>query len=789
MHDYMNTKKFKTIAGFTLVELIVVISIVGILAGIVAVGYSGWQKSSVTSQLKSDLNGVASAMENARTFNNAYPIHAIPSTFKPSSNVALVAIDNSSNSGKTYCIDATSTRDATIKYYVDSSSGNLGAQLGTCATRTGVPGTTPIPTNLTATAVAKDTINLAWTVVTGANYTVQRSSNSAFTDASTIATPIAGTTTLVSSGLTPGTEYYYRISSTLSGATSGWSLVASATTTSSCADNNQYGTPPNCYAYDALPVAASIEGYWTTAPDGYLFEDGSAVSRIKYADLFASIGTTFGAGNGITTFNIPDSRGRTTVNQNTSDVEFATIGQKTGSKTEAIAVAQMPSHNHTGTTGPGNSMWYRCLNWSGSGVEANHMLGWDGSGGYADYNNANWPLAGHTHPFTSDSTGSGFGHNNIQPSIVKNSAVKYRQATGSASTLPAASSISGYWNIAPSGYLYEDGSAVSRASYPNLFTAISTTYGVGDGSTTFNLPNSKGLATVNISTIDTEYNVMYEKTGSKTETLTIAQMPSHNHTGATGPGNPLWYRLVYSPGTSSADNHVAGWNSDGGWTDYADASYSMRDHTHSFTTNTTGGDGSHNNIQPSITKMTVIKTGDASGSFTTSTGTSINGYWPMAPAGYFLEDGSAKSRTVNAALFAVIGTTYGVGDGSTTFNLPDSRGRLSVNRNAVDPEFDSMGEKYGTKIVTLETSQLPSHNHTGTTGGGNAMPYRVVNYSGGGRAGNHTSGYSSAAYTDHSDSSYPNRDHTHSFTTNAVGGGGSHNELQPTVAKMYAIKY
>jgi phage-related tail fiber protein len=48
----------------------------------------------------------------------------------------------------------------------------------------------------------------------------------------------------------------------------------------------------------------------TTAPTGWLLADGSAVSRTTYASLFAVVGTTYGAGNGTTTFNIPDMRGR-----------------------------------------------------------------------------------------------------------------------------------------------------------------------------------------------------------------------------------------------------------------------------------------------------------------------------------------------------------------------------------------------------------------------------------------------------------------------------------------------
>lgn len=59
----------------------------------------------------------------------------------------------------------------------------------------------------------------------------------------------------------------------------------------------------------ALPAGAIFHFAMTTAPTGYLKADGAAVSRSTYADLFTAIGTTFGAGNGSTTFNLPDLRG------------------------------------------------------------------------------------------------------------------------------------------------------------------------------------------------------------------------------------------------------------------------------------------------------------------------------------------------------------------------------------------------------------------------------------------------------------------------------------------------
>lgn len=67
------------------------------------------------------------------------------------------------------------------------------------------------------------------------------------------------------------------------------------------------------------------------------------------------------------------------------------------------------------------------------------------------------------------------------------------------------------------------------------------------------------------------------------------------------------------------------------------------------------------------------------------------------PANWLICDGSAVSRVLYPSLFAVVGTTYGSGDGSTTFNLPDLRGRVAVGRDGSQTEFDVLGENGGSK--------------------------------------------------------------------------------------------
>lgn len=79
----------------------------------------------------------------------------------------------------------------------------------------------------------------------------------------------------------------------------------------------------------------------------------------------------------------------------------------------------------------------------------------------------------------------------------------------------------------------------------------------------------------------------------------------------------------------------------------------------------------------------------------------------VAPQGYLFCDGSAVSRTTYATLFGVIGTTFGAGDGSSTFNLPDLSGRVPLGVS----QAHALGSTGGSETVTLTESELPAHVH------------------------------------------------------------------------------
>lgn len=110
-----------------------------------------------------------------------------------------------------------------------------------------------------------------------------------------------------------------------------------------------------------------------------------------------------------------------------------------------------------------------------------------------------------------------------------------------------------------------------------------------------------------------------------------------------------------------------------------------------------------------------------------------------APAGWLKENGAAYSRTAYAALFAAIGTTYGAGDGSTTFNVPDSRARFKR------PLDEGKGLDPGRVIGSLADSQNLSHDHTASSGAAGAHTHTATT----GAAGAHTPTATTASGGDH----------------------------------------
>jgi microcystin-dependent protein len=146
-----------------------------------------------------------------------------------------------------------------------------------------------------------------------------------------------------------------------------------------------------------------------------------------------------------------------------------------------------------------------------------------------------------------------------------------------------------------------------------------------------------------------------------------------------------------------------------------------------------------------------------------------------APTGYLLCDGAAISRTTYSALFAVSGTTYGVGDGSSTFNIPDLRGRVIAGQDDMGGasanrltglsgglDGDTLGASGGSESHQLTIAEMPAHTH--------AVKLDIAIQRGDSTAeasfvGSNLNG-----------------------TSGSTGGDGVHNNVQPTIILNYIIK-
>jgi len=178
-------------------------------------------------------------------------------------------------------------------------------------------------------------------------------------------------------------------------------------------------------------------------------------------------------------------------------------------------------------------------------------------------------------------------------------------------------------------------------------------------------------------------------------------------------------------------------------------------------------------------------------------GTIVMSARPTAPSGWLLCNGDAVDRTLYAELYSAIGEAFGPGNGTTTFNLPDMRGRVAAGvgtgtgggasgtgapTGGTALAAVALAGWFGINDVTLTSAQIPAHTHPITD------PGHTHGQNGG------TGGPSVIRLTaDTHDTPANSSDATDSATTgitvnNNTGGGGSHTNLQPTVGLNFIIR-
>jgi len=148
------------------------------------------------------------------------------------------------------------------------------------------------------------------------------------------------------------------------------------------ADDNSAG------GYPLIPVGGLMPYAGSTSPEGWLLCDGTAINRTTYANLFALIGTTYGSGNGTTTFNVPDMRSRMPIGAGAgTGLTSRALAATGGAESVAIASGNLPTHTHSiahdhaNVTSTGQSVGHTHSvnppNTTSTGVSANHSHGVD----------------------------------------------------------------------------------------------------------------------------------------------------------------------------------------------------------------------------------------------------------------------------------------------------------------------------------------------------------------------------------------------------------------------------
>ena len=412
-------------------------------------------------------------------------------------------------------------------------------------------------------------------------------------------------------------------------------------------------------------------------PIGSLPCDGREVSRREYWELFQAVGTTYGAGDGSTTFNLPNLESRTIIGESDS----YSLGETGGEEKHTLTVDEMPSHDHdfyyntvgvpqgsynlvmyasaatheatsaTGGDQPHNNMQpyivmrYFITTGKGEAVNgvnpADYVVEWGQTDGwnwrkyasgwaecwreiqvscaatnqygglyYQSKGPYSFPFAFKSAPNMQANVFMGNGLWNVSVHTLSESDFYFyaQSATSMTGTPTFLFNASGFWKDAPesggiqisdvsdyiagrifayagaddpTGCLLCDGRAVSRKQYWELFNAIGITYGAGDGSTTFNLPNIESRTIIG----ESDGYALGSTGGEEKHTLTVDEMPSHAHSLTFLNGQSLSY--AYPAASSNTGGELR-----------SDASVAN-----------TGGSQPHNNMQPYIVMRYFITTG------------------------------------------------------------------------------------------------------------------------------------------------------------------------------------
>lgn len=169
---------------------------------------------------------------------------------------------------------------------------------------------------------------------------------------------------------------------------------------------------------DTLPIGSVVEWFSTTIPINWLECNGQAISRTEYAELFAVIGTKYGSGDGSTTFNLPNIKGKTTVGLDIDDTDFNELGKTGGEKTHTLTENEIPPMDVHMT----QHTWFDRGGLEAGGAVNRKVVAGGGTGGSPEL-------------VIGTVNGGGQAHNNLQPYIVSNYIIKAKQTQAVVATV------------------------------------------------------------------------------------------------------------------------------------------------------------------------------------------------------------------------------------------------------------------------------------------------------------------------------------------------------------------
>ena len=361
-------------------------------------------------------------------------------------------------------------------------------------------------------------------------------------------------------------------------------------------------------ATESAPVGTVMAYGGVSAPTtDWLMCDGTAISRQTYAELFSVVGTAYGTGDGSTTFNLPDLRGRVPLGAGTATgaagATAHTLGQKGGEETHTLTIAELAAHDHAGSTDTAPYTTAAGGVASGAGIPPHNATP---SGGA-------WLTS-----LTIASQGGGAAHNTLPPYVGTNYIIRARSITPTKYSLlgdlsPIGSVTAFVGATPPVDWLACDGSSLLRTDYPELFAVIGTTWGTVDG-THFNLPDLRGRSLIGAGTgkgiaaglggtglpagTNLSARTLGQWGGEEGHVVSIAEMPSHAHAGTTA--SSVGQRLINSASVGNTGQPPGGSGQNNG----------LSNDIPVFTTMTMayeGSGGAHNTMMPWTVVNYIVK--------------------------------------------------------------------------------------------------------------------------------------------------------------------------------------